>query len=95
MCRMKALLGLMLAGFTVSAFAIGPDMIVSDVQASLNDLTVSLFASFSSVMGYPFAMSGDVPRTPDSSALSEPNWMLMAAAIGLIFMKVSRSRHRM
>ncbi|MGV8989807.1 MAG: hypothetical protein ACOH1Q_00260 [Thiobacillus sp.] len=91
----KALFGLMLAGFTASAFAIGPDMIASEAPAALNNLTVSIPTLFSSILGYPLAWSGDVSRTLDSSVLAEPNWMLMVAVIGLIYMKVSRSRHRM
>jgi len=91
----KALFGLMLAGFTASAFAIGPDMIISEAPAVLNNLTVSIPTLFSLILGYPLAWSGDVSRTLDSSVLAEPNWMLMVAVIGLIYMKVSRSRHPM
>lgn len=95
MRHMKALFGIMLAGFTASAFAIGPDMIISEAPAALDNLMVSIPANFLSIMGYPFAWSGDVSRTLDSSVLAEPNWMLMVAVIGLVYMKVSRSRHRM
>lgn len=91
----KALFGLMLAGFTASAFAIGPDVIISEAPAVLNNLTVSIPTLFSSILGYPLAWSGDVSRALVSSVLAEPNWMLMVAVIGLIYMKVSRSRHPM
>ena len=174
MCRMKVLLGLMLAGFMGSAAAVGPgylgnlsglsvsvgntfasnsliydvytfdimpesatvgtavtinldiplfpgvefsianfgvafrdslnNTIVTDVQTSVNDLTVSVFANLSSATGYQFVVSGDATGTLGGSyggvlaaaPVPEPkDWMLMLAGVGLIGMMVGRGRHRM
>lgn len=78
--------------------------IVTDVQTSVNDLTVSVFANLSSATGYQFVVSGDATGTLGGSyggvlaaaPVPEPkDWMLMLAGIGLIGMMVGRGRHRM
>lgn len=80
------------------------NMIVSDVQTSVNDLTVSVFANLSSAMGYQFVVTGNVTGTLGggyggvlaAAPVPEPrDWMMMLAGIGLIGMMVSRSRRRM
>ena len=80
------------------------NMIVSDVQTSVNDLTVSVFANLSSAMGYQFVVTGDVTGTLGggyggvlaAAPVPEPrDWMLMLAGLGLIGMMVGRSRRRM
>ena len=93
-----------LANFGVAFWDSLDNVIVSDVQTSVNDLTVSIFANLSSAIGYQFVVTGNVTGTLGggyggilaAAPVPEPNdWMMMLAGLGLIGMMVSRSRRRM
>ena len=93
-----------LANFGVAFWDSLDNVIVSDVQTSVNDLTVSIFANLSSAIGYQFVVTGNVTGTLGggyggvlaAAPIPEPrDWMMMLAGLGLIGMMVSRSRRRM
>lgn len=93
-----------LANFGVAFWDSLDNVIVSDVQTSVNDLTVSIFANLLSATGYQFVVTGNVTGTLGggyggilaAAPVPEPNdWMMMLAGLGLIGMMVSRSRRRM
>lgn len=93
-----------LANFGVAFRDSLDNVIVSDVQTSVNDLTVSIFANLSSAVGYQFVVTGNVTGTLSggyggvlaAAPVPEPrDWMMMLAGLGLIGMMVSRSRRRM
>ena len=93
-----------LANFGVAFWDSLDNVIVSDVQTSVNDLTVSIFANLSSAIGYQFVVTGNVTGTLSggyggvlaAAPVPEPrDWMMMLAGLGLIGMMVSRSRRRM
>ena len=93
-----------LANFSVAFRDSLNNLIVSDVQTSVNDLTVSVFANLSSALGYQFVVTGNVTGTLGggyggilaAAPVPEPSdWMMMLAGLGLIGMMVSRSRRRM
>lgn len=93
-----------LANFGVAFWDSLDNVIVSDVQTSVNDLTVSIFTNLSSAVGYQFVVTGNVTGTLGggyggvlaAAPVPEPrDWMMMLAGLGLIGMMVSRSRRRM
>jgi hypothetical protein len=78
--------------------------IVSDIQTSLTDYTLSIFANLSSANDYTFVVSGNVTGTLGGSyggvlqavPVPEPKgWMLMLAGFGLVGMMVERAKRRM
>lgn len=75
--------------------------IISDIQTSLIDYTVSIFANLPSAFDYKFVVSGNVTGTLGGSygsvlqavpvPVPEPKaWMALVAGIGLVGMMVGR-----
>jgi len=92
--------------FAIENFAVSfrdnlDNTIVSDIQTSLTDYTVSIFANLPSAFDYRFVVSGNVIGTLGGSyggvlqavPVPEPKtWMTLAAGIGLIGMMVGRTK---
>lgn len=92
MCRINALLGLVLAGFMGTAAASGP----GDQDVSINNTVTGLGIPFNDI--YSFDIGSHTSEAIYAGALSavpEPkDWMLMLAGIGLVGMMVERTKRR-
>lgn len=80
--------------------------IVSDMQTSLSDYTLSIFADLSSASDYAFVVSGNVTGTLGGSyggvlqavavPVPEPKgWLLMLAGVGMVGLMIERAKRRM
>jgi len=78
--------------------------IVSDIQTSLTDYTLSIFADLASANDYAFVVSGNVTGMLGGSyggvlqavAVPEPKgWLLMLAGVGMVGLMIERAKRRM
>ena len=94
--------------FAIENFAVAfrdslNNTIVSDIQTSSTDYTLSVFANLPSALDYKFVVSGNVTGTLGGSyggvlqavPVPEPKaWLTLLAGLGLVGMMVERTKRR-